>query len=873
MTRFSPYTLVRRGALPVSALFSLVPERTWRHLAEVDQVAAEREALRAELVDALHDLVPSLDDQPRRHVLRLRRDVHNGRRPTPAVVAAAEGHLAATGRVLLHRWLDLLARGEDLVEQAGNTLAVELADGRLRLAALAGGADFLRGLQLSGDEVFKEALSFAHGAGRVPGKPSRQRRVESTLVSFACRVALKPSPFGSFTTVGAHPWRPGVDGGAGRVRSTRLNLGLLNWMAHELRGIDGAAALLTVRAANTVRRAGARVTFFTRGADGSTDVFAGEHFRALADDGIVRAVLDALAGGPLRECDLHDRLHAAGLPSADSARAVAKLVEIGLCDRDLGLPDHGRDRPATIAALLRATGTGQAVECADVFDRLAGIERDFAAADVTGRTELLAELHKQLLCFTDAVGIAPPAPEVMRAPVYEDVGTHEPSVSWAPDLLERNAEQLGLFQRVLPALDDATIERLGLYSFFTARHGVTGPDVDLLEFYAEFARLTPADASALMLGVGVSEVEHVKHLRARFAEHLRGHAAGLATQVAELDTDWLRAFADAFPAYLPPWRCAGYRMQFGDARGRLLAVVNGVTTGHGVFLSRFCDLLEPTDPDAWRVTAAIRDEIAEHQPRQADITAVLGLNFNLHPRLSPLEVVYPRATPMPGATGVLTLGDLAVRADPAGRRLQLVSTVDGQPIDLVPMNFLYPAAAPRLYRFLCAFGPTRTYRGGLWDRVWRPGDPAAPPVLPRVVLGDLVLDRRTWRTPVAALPDLAGVERQELAALAGLDRWRTDTGLPRSCFFRVFGPPADPGATTDWVEQSRRWALEARSARLRKPHFLDFHNPFLTHVLARQARSVPDGTVTVQECLPAAESYGTAGRPDSAEEFLVEAWA
>jgi hypothetical protein len=130
------------------------------------------------------------------------------------------------------------------------------------------------------------------------------------------------------------------------------------------------------------------------------------------------------------------------------------------------------------------------------------------------------------------------------------------------------------------------------------------------------------------------------------------------------------------------------------------------------------------------------------------------------------------------------------------------------------------------------------------------------------VLGDLVLDRRTWRIPVADLPELPGLERQEVAALAGFDRWRTARGLPRTGFFRIVAPP--PGGTRDVLSETRRWALEARTARLHKPHFLDARNPFLLAVLAKQARARPDGTVLVQECLPAAEEQSNA------EEFFVE---
>jgi hypothetical protein len=175
----------------------------------------------------------------------------------------------------------------------------------------------------------------------------------------------------------------------------------------------------------------------------------------------------------------------------------------------------------------------------------------------------------------------------------------------------------------------------------------------------------------------------------------------------------LRDFVAGLPATLPAWRSTAYRVQFGVEDGQGLAVVNGVTTGQGVFYSRFCDLRSRPGPDVWDLGTAVAAHLRRTRPRQTDLTAGLGLNFNLHPRLTAFELRYPGAVTRPGATGVLSLTDVEVHADPARRRLTLVNRYDGEPLDLVPLNFLYPAAAPPLYRFLCGFAPTRTYRGGL----------------------------------------------------------------------------------------------------------------------------------------------------------------
>lgn len=901
---FSPYVLCRRGTLSLSALAPLVPERTWGLLAEAEALEAEREAARERLEDALHAAIPELPTDARRRWLQVRRDVHNGRMPR-ALPSAAE--LPAQCREPLERWLRVQQRVRALRAEADAAYAAELDAARKALAEVAQAEDFQRGVQLSGEDVYREVQSYIADPFDTSRKASRRRRAERTIVSFAYRVVFKPSPFGSFTEIGAHPWDADPAPGE-RVARSSLSIGLLAWMAHQLHRIGGADELLRVRLNNSLAVSGDRATFVRRPIEGADDGFMPDRVITAKNSDLVRLLRDLLGAGELSQRELRARLTDAGLDAATAATTLDQLVKLGLCHRGLGLPDQTTDGAAVIAERLREVGTDAALRCAEIFDGLRSIETTYAAADARRRTGLLAELRRLVADFVEICGCPPPAKEAMRAAMYEDVGTRGRTAGWRPTLLERNRDAFALWQRIVPVLDDATIEKLGLYSFFTRRYGEDHPGVPFTELYRAFAELPPREASAVMCGVGDEHADGVRALRAELFAMLsarlrdRGGAGGAhgadltdGAHLADgggpvgngaelpLDRDALRGFADALPATVAPWRSAAYRVQFAGDR----IVVNGVTTGHGVFFSRYCDLLESRERGQWSLSERLRDHIARTWPRQTDITAALGLNFNLHPRLSPYELIYPGSVARPGADNVLTLPDLVVRADPATRRLQLVSTRDGRPIDLVPLNFLYPAAAPLLYRFLCAFAPTRTYRGGLWEQLDR-HDPDAAGDRPRVLLDDLVLDRASWRVPVADVPAQAGLEHQELAAVTDFDRWRRARGVPRHVFFRVLTPPRPRGAERDLLEETRQWALEARSARLHKPHYLDTRNPLLLQVFAKQARSAPAGSVVLfHECLPAAEDYlaaasaaptarGGAARPDpppaptNAEEFFVE---
>ncbi|GAA3222669.1 hypothetical protein GCM10020256_30260 [Streptomyces thermocoprophilus] len=515
---FSPYYLYRRGTLGPAALDGLTPVRTWTLLAEAERTRQRREELRGRLEDALHTAVPALPADRRRELLRLRRDIHNDR--VPGVPDAARLLDPAT-RELLEEWLRQRAEGHRLQKEAEAALAAELDDGRRTLAAVAAGELFQRGLQLSDERTWRTVTEWAADPFSPRRKPSKRRRAENTLTSFAYRVALKPSPFASFTEIGAAPWTTDaavvpVDGPRARPVQARLSAGLLSWMTYELRRLDRADELMQIRLNHSLLVQGEKAMCVRRAPDGAPEAaYGAAQVVAARDTGLLRLLRSLLADGARPEREVRDRLTAAGLSPEAAATALDKLVRAGICERGLGIPDQ-HPRPAlAVAQRLRALDTEQAGRCAVVFEQLQAAEDAFPAAPVRRRADLLAGMREQVAVFTDTVGCPAPAPEALRSVVYEDVGTRRPARTWRPEVLHANRWALELFQRIVPVLDDATVEKAGLYAFFVRHFGEDADAVPFVEFYRRFAALPPAEASAVASGVGDPHADRIRALRAR----------------------------------------------------------------------------------------------------------------------------------------------------------------------------------------------------------------------------------------------------------------------------------------------------------------------------------------------------------------------
>ncbi|MCA9710228.1 MAG: lantibiotic dehydratase, partial [Myxococcales bacterium] len=568
--------------------------------------------------------------------------------------------------------------------------------------------------------------------------------------------------------------------------------------------------------------------------------------------------------------EIAERLCGVGLPAARVDAFLDTLIVRGVVHQDLNLPDQTRDYVQQVAARLEGVGTPEALHHAEVFTTLAQLEARFGAAPAAERRQLMGRIQEQIERFAATCTVSSPT-VLEESPIWEDVGTHDTSWGWDPAPLERNVASLARLQRILPLFDETSPQRLGLYRWFSQRYGEDGRCDDLLEVYRELASQPQAVVAQVMRAEGDPHAQALVELRRGFLRRLHEaleRADGAST--LRLDERLLDQTIDALAPWVPSMDSAAYWLQLVPESSERPAsvVVNNVASGHGAYYSRFCELFEGRGEGEWSLGAAIRDSIRAENPRQADLTAVLGINVNLHPHLSPLELVYPGAIPTTGAEA-LTVRDLGIAADSSARRLRLYTRADGLPVDLVPFNFLFPAAAPMLYRFLCALGSSHHVRLRLWDRL-RMGLARHRTHFPRLCLGELVLERQAWFLSSSQLEFLGpGTCLPTLELMQQTDRWRRARGLPSEAFVRGVERTSRMKLDEGWAKVTRQWAVEARSAR-RKPQYLDFRNPFLVRLLASVARSSSEGGLVVSECLPPTSIYTQGAGPRAAEEFLVE---
>ncbi|MCX5197396.1 lantibiotic dehydratase family protein [Streptomyces sp. NBC_00249] len=815
----------------------------------------------APLCDSLHDSRPGHPDAFHRDVvLPLRRALHNGREPRPALLDRL-GDLPSRVPALAD-WLALRAHRTALLARLTEAAEPALADEREALAALCRAPALGKAVALTSADLLRAVERAGTGAA-----DRRARKEEPAVLRYALRASTKTSPLSWFTAVG---WGP-LTGPPGRP--------LPSWGAPHLYDVPLRPVVKANRTLTTAltlalldaphRRASVphRITSTARITDGraaySRDrtAFAGGRYLVAEED-----EAELPFGGPLRLITEHAAtpsdieeltalLTAALGAERGSGRDAAaafldRLGQAGLLVPADPIAPGDPDPLAGIASWLRALGEAPAedVGLAERIGELARLTDAFADTPAAGRPALLAGLSRHWTEALADAGRPVPAASAPISVLSEDVVAPRP-LALDGFLDASDHEALGEVTALAELFDLGHLVRRAVRDRFVARYGPGGHCPHPWEFGAEVADaweaagritdLAPADRDDFPTGA-----HELAALRAEFKA-----ALGDAEEIA-LPADLVRTLGGRLPHWAVERPLSyGYFLQRDPDRGRLC--VNHVYGGWGRFTSRFLDTLDP------QATAEVSRQIRRGLgpgARAAQIRPVGGFNANLHPLLVPDEIGPDRRWASLGEA------DLDLVHDEATDQVRLRLRGTGELLDVLYPGFLAPVLLPRRIAAHLADQPH-----GVVD--FRPLVPRhtldAPggriARTPRLTHRHVVLRRRRWTLPPAVVAEL----RADLAAAgpvpaAAAARWRVLLDLPEQLFLHPAAAAPAGGAAEDFLNGLSR----------PKPQFVDLGNALHLRCLAKWLTRHSAGAV-LEEALPAP---GGLPGPAHAAELVLEVY-
>lgn len=888
--------LIRAAGQPAEAVAGLRSARARAWAEEVLAAEGRRDRLGQRLRSALEGAVARASDTDRVALINLRRDVFNTRRPRPATLRRARERLDAVSRALLDVWLDAFEAVETARARGAEALAADTAQARAHARAALCDEE-LRCAILLQSQVLERTMDRYLDPDRKFDKSARH--LERTLLELLYRVSLKTSPFSTLTSVGLGRFRPGAPDALPRPanlrkRSTvRLNVAVLARLAAVIQADPRLRSGFPVRLAPGADTDGDRMRYVRRrttaGADPDAVVALDtvhEDLFFLPSGPVLADVAELTRTASPTLCRLSARLAAAHgeEDTAGTDRLLGHLLRLGfLIVPDLQV-DLRSDDPATaFTAALRAHGTAELHRAAQALERAGEQVAAYPRTPARERARVLARVREHVEeCFA-AVGADPDL--VPRTLLYEDTtfrGADADRAAAERVLLP----DLASLADLLPAFDTNLPRRLTAKEFFVARYGRGGRCDDVIRFCHEFQRdffdpylqrsmrRRPFDENNAYVPqenwFKSAEIEALDRARQAVAARI-----GSLLDTVPPGTEEIRLgpeFTEQVRSLLPPSAVTAQPWSFlvqvsADADGAFdRAVLNQAYAGLTLMFSRFAHSL--ADQGAPEL---VRDILRGYAPDGAVLAELHGgyetTNLNIHPVVTDYEIVCPGDHSGRPADERIPLDDLFLVHDEAADRVRLLSRRLGREVVPVYLGYLMPMALPEIQQVLLCFSPSGMAQPDLWAGTGHPVPERGVTAYPRLVLGNLVLQRRMWKLSTADFPR-RDPGQDEAAYFLRVRRWQRDTGLPERLFAQIDNAAAGRGAAES--EDTDQGGGTKRAAG-RKPLPVDFGSWHSVQLLEQMVLAA-SSRIVLTEALPDTDQLWLRdehGRPHVSE-LLIE---
>ena len=777
--QIGPVAALRIASQPVETLprLRLVVSRDRAY--EVIAAEAPLSVLRDEAIEALFTTISGCEDATlRRAALKAKRRVYNS------------GSSVENGaRVSGDRWPPLVANILEPLRTAERALdssrtAYE-ADFAAECADVSGHFRTSLKQPLLVDGILLTSLDHAATAVQLTSAPPKRIAAvkETTLSRYLYRATTRPTPFGSFAGASLFCWAeqdtpPQAEGALHWGRHPQLSVDALHSMLRPFARSRLPVRLTLLRYVSTGFPT--RLVFF-RPADLASDAGASGSDEWLALD--LTPEVETLLSRADRQAVLDGAraLATTGGSEWHWREAIERLIDAGVLESGLlsTVPS-----PSGLAKLSHAVSQHDPPLAARLHRIGAHLATFASATTLSDRTQALVSL-------TDAA-----CSNTTRGLVFEDLTPPPMAAAGLPvtiDILKR-----ALAPVLALALASISHEQHQLMlGAFLDRYGSAGYCSDVRGFLVDLLR----------------NHDFVNRLR-----HCSSPIAWLqfpfVTEMEHSQSETIRLASDAFDFHKLPYKEHAFSAFIQLRATRPSAdpisapvVLNSLQAGRGKYLSRY---LSTTTRSARAAITAMRSHLADRRDvLSVEMAPVLGLNFQVHPRITEFALELPLEHIIEENT--LRLSELVLHADLCRQELVLHASRLGRRIDPLHLGFLRDAMLPAPLLLLRALSPyiaedTVAERSDIYRVLDRRDLESGKPLRryrPRLEIGGLVLQRARWAISTALVPLREPGESLSRFFLRTL-RWREDTGVPEQCFSSRMVPSGesafDPRQSyVDWL--------------------------------------------------------------------------
>lgn len=840
-----PNYVLRIAGSPVSKLDETTTGASDAAWSRIVGLQAHSEAQAQRVCDELAAVIPRIEPAAdRRHMLDLRRALHNRKPAKSALVETARRHL---GGSLLESILTLdrihadigagLADFERVHGQefrdTDESMRSLLESDNLKLALSYNNPSLLRRLNRHYDQA----------ARTVDAKTARNH--EDSLLQYYARASTKTSPLSSFTLMKVGRWqRGGADaprlGGQVERRVEAKSALVRHLIDAWLKGYESIKGIFPLTINPTLVASDGKYEFQMVaagrefiGRTWGTGVSVGR-----VDQGpllaCIASILADASGAALLADDLVARICALApkLPLAAVEQSVAKLYGLGYLVAKTELIEQS-DLIEWFWARVEPSPDPQHAPLRAALSALRDHLQTMRGTDVERRIQASIEVDDAFRALAEACG-AEHGGYLYRTPFYENCyyAGKDPDLTY--DVLDAFQEEFGLIHQLNRFMDANQQVQSSLCDYFISRFGEEGLCENVGEFILEFD-----ETYAPLVSEGRSDAEGIaapspKTLALTQAKRaLETYLKPLMLQGRDvvLDADALRAVIAMVPHDMRVRNTSySYLVQSLRSADGPGLVLNQIFGGRSGILSRFCEVLDEEGERNLRTYLRESSDASQN----VELGGVFGFNANRHPPMSDTELVVAPYAESFADTDKIRLSELRLKYDASEHRLRFLDE-EGRTIDVWYHGLLNPGLLPAIHRTIAlAFteGPSFLFNSALSQL--KQSTERDVVYTPRISLGKVVLSRRAWLIANSACPDAS---LSSSAFYLAVREWQSRHGFPDRFFVRAMldGSGSSP-------RFSRFAAMKDLNFKDLKPFYVDIRNPrfvrLLQNMMKRHALSL-----------------------------------
>lgn len=869
--KYAPHFLVRIAGMGIDSLTNITFNESLMYLEDLEKFDQEIEELTDCINNELYTYInENKNSKNIKDFINLKRDIFNRR--IQKVKKCNPETLSKDMFSNIKSWINLVENYNQKEKEFHSTFNTEILNKRDILKSYFSDSDFINAVQLSNYQLYERLLEYLNF--KEEKLPKKLRNAELSLFNYLNRMIFKPTPFSSFTGLDYGFFRNEEESfninTKDKSHLVKFNLVYVKTIEQMLLNLDKVKANSLVRLNSTIISDNERFLYFKRGKDGTDSAFSNESFLSIKKNALVKEIIDKI--GDTSNLTVHQLV---GIISKFAKiddlnkiyNFIYELEGLRLLEFHLGISDQESNYLKEMINKLSHIEDQKVQRCLTSLKKIlivlekipttSHIERKEYFRSIAGN---LSEIYK---LFNQEINVKELTSLIFEDVHYKGSKIHLNTYNW-----ETYLNDLHLVKKLMPLFDDNVIEKLAQNIIFNELYE-GNKNIELLEFYKDYLRYNNNKENKVGLWRKIRNSEdyiNIKKLRREFYNYLEKKITDGIEKVS-IDPDWLKSFVTKFPAILKDSNNYSFYFQIANDDKKQMLVINKLGPAYGKHFSRYCNLFLSENNSFRESIKKTYDNLEDSRNILVDLNAVLGLNVNSHPILLDNEITYPGCNPNKGVNQII-LNDIEVYHDSKFNKLRLISKKSNKQIDLIPLGFLFPMLAPPMYKFLTSFTQTNGIEYSFWNKFLNESEEKYK-ILPRLTLGSIVLDRKTWRIPVNEINNL--FDKESSISFINFNNYVRDNKLPGELFIRVANA-MDAFSENEFLESDlNEWIAQIKQTRHRKPQYLDLRNHFHIEALKKIIQDTND-TITVQEVLPHQSDKFYKNVSENAVEFLVECY-